>query len=721
MPIFWGRSRTLPSAAEALGPSVRYNASLMPSPALTDRAKTVAGRGGSASDAGARPERSRDLLRRGLELMVLVGFGIAQPAFDVISKTPEFFALRESSRMEVILFALVIGVGVPAALLTLELVANVAGHSAARGLHFVFLALLTALIAIPLVQFLAEEAFEVVDRTPSGWFALGGATLLGVAAAVAHARFRLVRTYLLALAPAPLIFLALFLVDAPLGRAVLPPVPPVAKPAPVVMLVFDEFPIASLMDERQQIDAKRYPNFAALARDSTWYRRTTTVSDITTSAVPAILTGSLPPSTTPPTASEQPRNLFALLRKSHRVRASETFTSMCPAGSCGGPGLSALPRRTLALVGDGIEVGAHAAAPRDLEPRLGELGEGVKLGDPTTSFQRLIGNLRRTDRPELHYAHVLLPHYPWIRLPSGRFYERAAALDLPRGFQAGAVQRWDSDPWLVREGWQRHLLQVAYLDRLLGGLLRRLRAIGTYDRTLVVALADHGVSFAPGEQMRDVTPRNVQDVAFVPLFIKAPGQRRGAVIDEPARTTDVLPTIMQTLAGRIPWRIEGRSLSGRHPGPRPPVTFTSSRNPAVTTSARALDRRFRAALKRRIRMFGTGSDGADLVNREHHPEWIGRRIGDREVRLSQRAAVRIEGRGELRRVSRASAFVPVLLRGQVRGRVRSGRDLALTVNGRVAAVVPVNPWWRGPPTFSAILPEHLLQEDGNSIKAFWAR
>ncbi|MBA3358576.1 MAG: hypothetical protein H0U20_03870, partial [Thermoleophilaceae bacterium] len=227
--------------------------------------------------------------------MVLVGFAIAQPAFDVISKTPEFFALRESSRTEVILFALVMSVGIPAALLVLELLAGLAGRSVARGLHLGLLAVLFALFAIPLVQDIEGGAFGVLDREPSGWLVLAGAVLLGIAVALAYTRFRLVRTYLLVLTPAPLAFLALFLIDAPTKRVALPPVPTVAKPAPVVMLVFDEFPVASLMDARQQIDAKRYPNFAALGRSSTWYRRMITVTDLTTSAVPAMLTGTVPP------------------------------------------------------------------------------------------------------------------------------------------------------------------------------------------------------------------------------------------------------------------------------------------------------------------------------------------------------------------------------------------------------------------------------------------
>ena len=241
-----------------------------------------------------------------------------------------------------------------------------------------------------------------------------------------------------------------------------------------------------------------------------------------------------------------------------------------------------------------------------------------------------------------------------------------------------------------------------------------------YDRALIVAVADHGVSFAAGGQMRDVTPSNVQDIARVPLFIKAPGQRRGAVIDEPARITDVLPTILEILGARVPWRIDGRSLVAPQPGPpQPSVTITSSRLPSVTMPATELDRRLGAALQRRIRMFGTGSDGPELVDREHHPEWIGRPLGARRVRLGGPAAVRIEQGRELGRVALDSGFVPALVTGDVLEEAPAGRELVLTLNGRVAAVVPVNPWWTGPPRFSAIVPERLFRQGANSVRAFW--
>ena len=49
------------------------------------------------------------------------------------------------------------------------------------------------------------------------------------------------------------------------GRAAQPSEPGALRKPHVVLLVLDEFPGDSLLDERGQIDPVRYPNFAALA------------------------------------------------------------------------------------------------------------------------------------------------------------------------------------------------------------------------------------------------------------------------------------------------------------------------------------------------------------------------------------------------------------------------------------------------------------------------
>ena len=75
-----------------------------------------------------------------------------------------------------------------------------------------------------------------------------------------------------------------------------------------------------------------------------------------------------------------------------------------------------------------------------------------------------------------------------------------------------------------------------------------------------MVVADHGIGFHLGMERRTVTPRNVQDLAPVPLLIKLPGQRRGAVDDRHVETIDILPTILELTGLKAPRPLDGRSL-----------------------------------------------------------------------------------------------------------------------------------------------------------------
>ena len=124
-----------------------------------------------------------------------------------------------------------------------------------------------------------------------------------------------------------------------------------------------------------------------------------------------------------------------------------------------------------------------------------------------------------TPRPALWFKHVLLPHVPWQYYPSGRSYRRFAPEPIP-GLNS---ELGFGVPWLVKVSYQRHLLQLGMADRLLGELMARLRGSGLYRDALVVVVADHGIGFRVGLERRTVTPRNVQDLAPVPMIVKLPG------------------------------------------------------------------------------------------------------------------------------------------------------------------------------------------------------
>ena len=197
------------------------------------------------------------------------------------------------------------------------------------------------------------------------------AALVGAGAAALYARAAVVRSFLTVLSPAPLLFLLLFLVVSPVSELVLPAGASEAvagtgsSDTPVVMVVFDELPATSLMDAEQRIDAKRFPAFASVAADATWYRDATTVAGRTTEAVPALLTGRRPREGDLPTPAHHPQSLFTLLGRSHRLHVVEPITDVCPRDLCPEE-RPAIGSRLRALASDLRVVSAHLLLPDDL-------------------------------------------------------------------------------------------------------------------------------------------------------------------------------------------------------------------------------------------------------------------------------------------------------------------------------------------------------------------
>ena len=91
-----------------------------------------------------------------------------------------------------------------------------------------------------------------------------------------------------------------------------------------------------------------------------------------------------------------------------------------------------------------------------------------------------------------------------------------------------------------------------------------MKANGSYDQSLIAITADHGFAFEVGvRDRRTATRSNIDEIAPVPLFIKAPGQTRGRTSSAYARTVDVVPTIADVLNFRMPYRTDGRSAFSR--------------------------------------------------------------------------------------------------------------------------------------------------------------
>jgi Sulfatase len=447
---------------------------------------------------------------------------------------------------------------------------------------------------------------------------------------------------------------------------------------PIVMLVFDEFSTVSLLDADGGVDATRYPNFAALGRDATWFPYATASLDETGRAIRSLFTGRTLWRYAKPSYAESPDNLFTLLGRRYRMNASEETSSLCPRRLC--PNVRRQGKQSI----------------------LREL-----RGGRPQRLTRWLRSVRPAKRPTFYFKHVLLPHGPWVYLPSGRRYGDGAR---DAGFS------WElehSNRWLVDQSYQRHLLQVGFTDRLLGRALERLRATGLYDRSLIVVTADNGESFGRIGNGHEINRRNAADIALTPLFVKLPFQERGRVDRRHVRTIDVLPTIARVAHLRPRWPVEGRSVFG--PGARriPSSTLLVERSGrTIRLSLGELRRRASTALRLKLGLFGSGDDPPGLFGLGPYGSMHGTPVArwPRVARSATRAIVDPVGRGT----------VPVKVSGRLSG---SGShrptDLAIALNGTIVATAPtITPSPHARQAFTALVPESSLGERANRLEVF---
>ena len=153
-------------------------------------------------------------------------------------------------------------------------------------------------------------------------------------------------------------------------------------------------------------------------------------------------------------------------------------------------------------------------------------------------------------------------------------------------------------PAAPRVAQQRHLLQLGLTDRLLGGCRLGCASSGAYDESAIVVVADHGASSGPARPGANATAATLADIAFVPFFFKAPHQRAGRVVDRHMRTVDVLPTLADALAHRVPWRHDGRSALSAGAPPRTSRARSGERHQRAAPQAAASARRERSKSRR---------------------------------------------------------------------------------------------------------------------------
>lgn len=713
-----------------------------------------------------------------LELLAVTGLAVAQPILDTFGKAPEAFIARDASSADLVLFAIIVTV-VPAVILwAVETLVRFVDPEAGRLVHVALLAAFVGLFAL--------QALKDADLAAGVVLAVLGLVVAGVAV-IAYRRPG-IRLWLAVLALGPAVFLASFLWTSPasdllrsdeVGAADLEQT---GEARSVVMIVWDEWPLNSIVDADGEIDADLYPNLAALAGDGAWYRNATTVATATTAAVPALLSGRYAQDGASPTAADHPENLFTLLAGQYDLEVTESVTAMCPRSLCSDPfvddptasasaraaaeaeasgadesALSGLLDDALASYRAMISLDPDASGPQaidedvtavtattapEADPEAVEDAvaearsqESGGAGFPVLqidSFESLVSSIEEGEDPALHFLHLQLPHTPYRFLPDGRTYDEAGF--GPGGDITGSRGPEAADAAADR---QRLLLQVGYVDRLVGQVVDRLKETGLYDDTAIVMTSDHGTGFVPGESHRgldgedELSEALYPDILYVPLIVKAPGVEPGTVSDDNVMSIDILPTIADLLGIDVPWPVDGQSLLG----------------PARTDSEKRFDK---VNLTGGPGGFGGGVslaetqtfDGDEMLarnlernvdtllvgdNPEHRVYAItrdGDLVGTEVSELDQAGAADADlvvdgGLDALAAYTTDDLVVPVHLTGSIDGGPQGDLVVAFAVDGVIAAVVPTFPDGDHPHRFDAMLdPSTLTGSAPHDVQAF---
>jgi arylsulfatase A-like enzyme len=652
-----------------------------------------------------------------LHIFVLCSLAIARPVFDQLSRNPEFLIVRGSTVFDGIGLVLVLCVLIPSVLCLCLFLAGLVSTRLRRAAQLLLIFFLVVMIALPGLKHTTVLSASLLLILSSFIALIFIVTYHRLAAARSAMNFLLP---LLVIIPGWFLFSISKTVryETNIGSV------KVQTTTPIVMVVFDEMPVISLLDEGLKVDASRFPNFARLMQNSCWFRNTTSVSSITTFALPAILTGNYPAEHKSPTIVDYPENLFSLFKGSYEMRVVESASRLCPAKANQLKNLqeSGFQRFTSMML-DLSAIYLHILTPEKWTNWLPSVTEtwgdfwelDESRRDRVKLFSQFLSFVTPQNKPTLYFLHIMLPHTPWKYMPSGKQYSNFGFTTMRFNEDTRKGGWWGTDESAVDQGLQRHLLQMGLVDKLLGNLIEHLKKTGLYDRSLIVVTADHGVGFQQGESMRKPMKSNAADILLVPLFIKMPDQKEGQISDRRIETIDILPTMANILRIKIPWKMDGRSALNSSLQERKSRTF-------ITREMRR--RLFRVdirdentTLRRKISVFGSGNGFQQFFKLGPDPDLIGRHLQDLRIQENSFVTVQLADESLFDQVDLNSKVLPLYIYGRIRLKEKRENSLkvAIAINGIIQTVTKSH-LWDGPiHMFRALVPESSFHQGKNSV------
>ncbi len=159
----------------------------------------------------------------------------------------------------------------------------------------------------------------------------------------------------------------------------------------------------------------------------------------------------------------------------------------------------------------------------------------------------IIKTMKNSKEPVFIWAHFMKTHPPY---------------NPPEIFRERFYQSYDLEV-------NKYNACISYVDYELGNIIKRLKAEGLYDNTLIVINSDHGYYFqteilSTSIRLDESSPESYLRLTGpfidVPLIIHEPGQNGGKRIKAIAQHCDIAPTILELAGINAPPEMDGESL-----------------------------------------------------------------------------------------------------------------------------------------------------------------
>ena len=703
-------------------------------------------------------------------LFTLYSVSIAKPIFDILVHHPEYFVFNRFQNTGIYLFILTLSIVIPSCLSLFVVASGILGI---RFRSIVQTTLISGLIGLLALQLAARVQFF-----PAA-LCVGAAATVAIGACILYIRNRDFSIALTLLVPLALVFPLLFLFNSDIQR-VLHPKQVLSqsdidsgavwldKSPPIIFVVFDEFSLVDVLDPQGNIDSKRFPNFAQLATESTWYANATAVETYTRYALPSILTGNHSELSSFPRSEDHPNNIFSLLKPHYSLNVIESRSlfyapeeNRASATDNRSEGISSLR----ILVEDMAVLYLHRILPADYTQKLppidmkwggfvdhevvdfrsDESPESEKTSfatnkeeirqiknaimakkDNTSARKKTINDFVESidDYPAstFHFLHTDLPHVPARYLPSGKMYK---GFGFPKGITLDEKTKtiFYGKKALVDRAHQDHLLQTGFVDSWVGLLRDKLIETGIYEESLVVITADHGAIYLPNVSRRHpdpLIPESYGGVAFVPLFIKYPGQREGVRDDTNVETIDIVPTIVDTLGAKVNWTFDGRSIIDPET-PARSIKKLVSRGETFEYNEKQYLAAKQAAMEHNRITFSLDNPRADLFHYGPGLNWIGKPVS---TLLTHQVPARITcpALPKIRNVDLNSEILWTYLTGKVVCRTDNPTSLFLVVSVNGVIQVIAKPYEHdGESLFDVVVPDSDFIHGENDVQLFLVR